>query len=118
MLLGLRNDPGTFQQTMDVVLTTVKWQLAIVYFNAIVVFFRSAAEHIYHVKHVLTLLLHAGVTLNVTKSNFPRKSSTIWATSFAGGVWKLRLQRQILSKNATHTECYLMESAPQPFQRL
>lgn len=70
MPFGLRNAPGTFQRTMDVILSTVKWQFALVYLDDIVVFSRTPVEHIDHVRHVLTLLHDDGVILKLKKCRF------------------------------------------------
>lgn len=48
---------------MDVILSTIKRKFALVYFNAILIFFRSTQKHISHIRHVLTLFRNAVVIL-------------------------------------------------------
>lgn len=57
---------------MDVILSTIRWQFALVYLDDIVVFSKNPYEHIDHVKQVLTLLHDAGVgvTLKLEKCDF------------------------------------------------
>lgn len=70
MLSGLKNIPGTFQWAMEVIMSLVKWQSALVYLDDIVVFSRSLRNQINHVKQVLSILKDAGVTLKLMKCNF------------------------------------------------
>lgn len=48
---------------MGVILSAVRFQIALVYLDDIVVFSKSLGEHIAHVFDVLTLLRNAGATL-------------------------------------------------------
>lgn len=70
MPFRLRNAPGTFQRTMDFILSTVKWRFALVYFDDIAVFSKSPEEYIEHVRHVFTLLSDAAITLKLKKRCF------------------------------------------------
>lgn len=47
---------------MDVILSTVHWQFALVYLAAIEIFSKSPEAYIKHVRHVLTLLHDTGDT--------------------------------------------------------
>lgn len=67
---GLRNVPETFQGTMNVILSTVKWQSALVYLGDIVVFLRTPEKHTDHLSLVLSFLHNAGVTLELEKCKF------------------------------------------------
>lgn len=67
MTFGVRHALGTFQQTMDVIMTSVKQQYALVYFDNIVVFTKTPERHCKHVLQVLNLSHRVGVTLNVKK---------------------------------------------------
>lgn len=60
----------TFLGTMDVALSADKLQFVAVYLGDSVVSFRFAANHIDHVKHVVTILRDAGVTVKLKKCNF------------------------------------------------
>lgn len=63
MPFGFRNAPGTYQVTMDVILTSVKWQFALVYFTDISIFSKTSQKHIGRVKQILTPLQRAAVTI-------------------------------------------------------
>lgn len=52
---------------MDVILSTIKWQFALVYLDDIVMFLESPSEHNEHDHHILTPLHDAGVTLKLKK---------------------------------------------------
>lgn len=65
--LGLNIAPRTFQRAMDIMLYSVKWWVALVYLDDIVIFPNSPFDHIDHVRQVLTLLSDAGVTLKLKK---------------------------------------------------
>lgn len=65
--LGLCNAPATFQGAIDMVLSGVKWQYALVYLDDIIVFSQSAGKHLLYLDKVSTLLGEAGVTLKASK---------------------------------------------------
>jgi len=67
MPFGLRNAPSTFQRVIDIILSTVKWQYALVYLDDVIIYSRSAEEHMTHVATVLRMLMEAGVTLKLRK---------------------------------------------------
>lgn len=49
MPFGMRSAPPSFQRMMDVMPSTVKWQLALVYLDDILVFSRTPKKHTDHV---------------------------------------------------------------------
>lgn len=67
---GLQNASSTFLRTMKAALSAVKWKLALVYLEDTVVFSRSSAKQIEHVRYVLTLQSEVGVVPNSRKCNF------------------------------------------------
>ena len=67
---GLKNVPATYQQAIDRILTTVKWQSVLVHHDDIIVYLPTYDVHKVHVVRVLTLLCDAGVTVQLTKSKF------------------------------------------------
>lgn len=69
MHFGLRN-ASTFQRSMDVVLSTLQWQFGRKCLNDIVVFSRTPEEQIKLVRHEITLLHGAGVTMELKKCKF------------------------------------------------
>lgn len=70
MHFALHNVPGTFQLKMDVVLSTVKWNFAIVFLEDIIVFSKSPDEHIEQVSEIFFLLCDASVTLKLKTCRF------------------------------------------------
>lgn len=70
MPFGLRYAPGTFQRTMGVILSSLRWQYALVYFDDIVVNSEISQERMRRVREVLTLLCDAGVTLSPKNCKF------------------------------------------------
>lgn len=50
----------TVQLAMDIILFSVKWQFFLVYLDDFIIFSESPDRHVDHVRHVLTLLGHAG----------------------------------------------------------
>ena len=70
MPFGLKNAPATFQRAVDIILSRVKWQYALVYIDDVIIYSKTMEEHFYHVQKVLSLLRDAGVTLKLSKCNF------------------------------------------------
>lgn len=62
---GLKHAPVTLQTVMDVSFAFVRWQVALIYMDDIVLFLRSPAESIELVRLVLRLLYKAGNTLKM-----------------------------------------------------
>ena len=65
-----KNAPATYQWAIDKILTTVRWQFALVSSDDIIVFSSSFEDHKTHLRTVLELLQAAGLTLRMFKSNF------------------------------------------------
>lgn len=81
MPFGLCNGPDTFQQEAHVILLPIRWQLALVHFEDIIMISHNAGEHIWHVYTVLLLLHKAGVTLILKKCIFFTENN-----DYLGGV--------------------------------
>lgn len=75
MPFGLRNANGTFQQSMDVIPSSVRWQYILVYFDNTVYFLKTPQEHTRHVFKVLKLLCDAEVTLRLKNASFIARPS-------------------------------------------
>lgn len=65
--MGLRSAPATFQRCMDKVLGTLKWSCCTVYYDDVCVFSKSFAEHVQHIKLVLSKIREAGLTIHPGK---------------------------------------------------
>lgn len=70
MLFGLHNAPGTFQRTVDVIQSKLKWQFALLYPNDTEVFSRRQEVPIDHVRLVPSLSNDAGGTLKLKMCKF------------------------------------------------
>lgn len=70
MPFGLKNAPATFQRVMNIILSSVHWQFALVYLDDVIVFSKTLDEHFDHVRTVLRLLRNAGVTIRLDKCSF------------------------------------------------
>lgn len=70
MPFGLTNAPATFQRALDIILSGLKWQMCLVYLDDVIVFSKTAEDHVRHLDLVLTRLRKAGVTLNLEKCAF------------------------------------------------
>jgi Reverse transcriptase (RNA-dependent DNA polymerase) len=62
---GLRNAPATFQRSIDIILSGVKWKTCLVYLDDFIVFSKSKKDHLAHVAEALTLLGNAGLSLKL-----------------------------------------------------
>jgi hypothetical protein len=76
MPFGLRNAPATFQRTVDIVLSGLKWKTCLVYLDDIIVFFHDPEEHTRHLDEVLGLLYGAGLSLKLAKCQFFRDTAS------------------------------------------
>ena len=70
MPFGLRNAPATFQRLMDTVLSDLKWITCIPYLDDILIFSKNFAEHMIHLKQVLTRLEIANLLIQPPKVAF------------------------------------------------
>lgn len=52
---GIIISPDLFRRSMDMIHAALKWQLAFVYFNDIVIYFKTPEEHVAYVRRVLTM---------------------------------------------------------------
>ena len=81
MPFGLCNAGATFQRLMDLVMSGLHLDICLVYLDDIVVFARSAEEHLQRLKVVFQRLLKAGLKIKPGKCSFFRRS-----VSFLGHV--------------------------------
>lgn len=70
---GLKNAPSTFQRSIDMILSSVKWKHVIFYLEDIIVFSRNVEEHLQHLQTVLGMLQNAGISLKLKKCFFLQK---------------------------------------------
>ena len=67
------NAPGTFQRALDLILSKVRYDFALVYLDDIIIFSNSFEEHLVHLSHVLSLLKAANVSLKLSKCRFAQR---------------------------------------------
>jgi len=67
MTFGLTKAPATFQRSLHIILSGLKWQICLVYLDDVIIFSASAEQHVKDVDTVLHRLREAGVTLNLEK---------------------------------------------------
>ena len=70
MPFGLRNAPASFQRSLDILLSGVKWKTCLVYLDDVIVFSKSVDDHIAHIDEVLRILGDAGISLKLRKCEF------------------------------------------------
>ena len=68
--LGLCNAPATFQRAVDMLLSGYRSRTCLVSLDDIIVFSKTAEEHVDHVRDVLTVLKEAGFSLKLKKCKF------------------------------------------------
>ena len=74
MPMGLKGAPATFQRLMDLVMKGLKWDILLVYLDDILVFGRTADEHLTRLETVLERLSQAGLKLKPSKCHFGQSS--------------------------------------------
>jgi hypothetical protein len=74
LAFGLTNAPGTFQRTMNNILQTVIEKICLVYLDNIIVFSKSAEEHVENLKTIFDLLEKANLRLKLEKCKFMQSS--------------------------------------------
>jgi hypothetical protein len=74
LAFGLTNAPGTFQRTMNNILQPVIEKICLVYLDDIIVFSKSAEEHVENLKTIFDLLEKANFRLKLEKCKFMQSS--------------------------------------------
>jgi transposase InsO family protein len=73
MPYGLTNNPAIFQRMMNTLFSDCIDVFVVVYIDDILIFSKSEAEHIHHVKHVLQILQDNNLYAKIEKSLFHQK---------------------------------------------
>ena len=71
---GLCNAPATYQRTFDIFLAGPKWQSCLVYVDDVIVFSKSFGQHLTAVADALHILQEAGLSMNMLKCKFFRRT--------------------------------------------
>lgn len=72
--MGLKNSPAIFQRVMNLVLAGCLGKYAFIYIDDVVIYSKTAEEHIKHVEDVLQRLREAGLRIKFSKSQLFRTS--------------------------------------------
>ena len=67
---GMCNAPATFQRLMNKVLGRMRWEMAMVYLDDVVIFSRNFTEHLRHLEAVFQALLSANLKVKPQKCLF------------------------------------------------
>lgn len=79
MPFGLEHAPAAFQKAVNVMLSTVKWQCALLYIDEVVNFSSTLYERSQHVGNFLKIVQEAGMTLKVKKCHiFSKAIDNLW----------------------------------------
>jgi len=70
---GIKSLPGLWSRLADKVLTGLKWQIAAVYMDDIIVFSKTAEDHVRDVEQVLSRIINAGLKIHVGKCKWAQK---------------------------------------------
>ena len=81
MPFGLCNAPATFERLMERVLGQLQWQICLCYLDDILIFSRSVAQHLEHLKKIFLRLREAKLKLKPKKCHFFQRQ-----VSFLGHV--------------------------------
>lgn len=74
MPFGLHNAPATFQQSLDLILSGLRFNTCLVYLDELLILLRNLEDHVKHIDEVLTLLENTGFSLKHLKCKFFRQS--------------------------------------------
>lgn len=113
MPFGLTNAPATFQRALDVILSGLKWQMCLVYLDDVIVFSKTAEDHVHHLDTILTRLRKAGVTLNLKKRSFFKREVEYLGHLVCPGQLKVHnknteaLRQAVFPKTKTQMKSFL-----------
>lgn len=77
----MKNATVTFQRAMNVILTTINRQYALVYIDDVMIFLKASKEHLRRIKEELNLLNRARITIKLKKCAF-----TFYTIDYMGHV--------------------------------
>jgi len=76
MPFGMTNSPSTYQRLMDTVLGKLRWSIALVYLDDIVVFSKTFEAHLANLDLVFQALRKSGLTLKPSKCHFTKQNQS------------------------------------------
>ena len=100
MPFGLNNSPATFQRAVEIILSRVKWETALVYLDDVIIYSKTVTEHFAHVREVLRLLRDAGMSLRLSKCAFFDTSVTYLGHVTRPGMLEVERRNVVAIKRA------------------
>ncbi|KAI5148608.1 hypothetical protein ENBRE01_0423 [Enteropsectra breve] len=88
MPFGLCNAPATFQRAMDVVFNNIRGVFVLPYLDDIIIYSKTAEDHINHLKIIAERLLQANIALNKKKCKFFKTELEILGNIVSGNSVK------------------------------
>lgn len=70
MPFGLKNALYIFRTAIDIIMSSMRYQSAVIYLNDIVFFSKTVKQHSSRLRRSPTILQYAGVTLKLKKCSF------------------------------------------------
>ncbi len=70
MPFRLRNAPSSFQRALDIILAEHSWETCLIYIGGVIIFLKTAKQHLQNVYEILSVLHKAGVSLKLKKCLF------------------------------------------------
>ena len=70
MPFGLCNAPASYQRTLDILLSGLKWKSCLVYVDDVIIYSTDFEDHLRDVSKVMKILEEAGLSLNMRKCKF------------------------------------------------
>ena len=80
--MGLASAPGSFENLMELIMSRLSYEVALVYLDGIIIIGRSFEEHLNRLDLVLGRLNHAGLEIKGSKCKFFRKKFISWDTLY------------------------------------
>lgn len=69
---GIKSMPGVWSRLADKVLKGLKWQIAAVYMDDIIVFSKTGEDHVRDVEQVLSRIIDAGLKIHISKCKWAK----------------------------------------------
>jgi len=113
MPFGLTNAPTTFQRALDVILSGLKWQMCLVYLDDVIVFSKTADDHVRSLDIILSRLRQAGVKLHLENCSFFKREVEYLGHLVCPGKLKVHnknteaLKQAVFPKTKTQMKSFL-----------
>ena len=85
--MGLKNSPLIYQMCMAQMLNGLNWSTCLSYLDDIIIPSRTFDEHLVRLGDVLERFIEYGITINLAKSHFCKKSVSYLGFTFSAGAY-------------------------------